>query len=148
MPIYSLSVCLNVSNYFGVPHTLHPASRFRRTSFQLMSLPSNMSKRPVNGFPAPLMSFRASAACMEPMLPTKGGKQPKVATAGVGHITIVDNDTVDVTNLQRQIAHTTADVGTYKALSAQQKIAALNPDVQVSTVLQRADAASLDRLVA
>ena len=64
-----------------------------------------------------------------------------LATAGVGHITIVDNDTVDVTNLQRQIAHTTADVGAYKAQSAQQKIAALNPDVQVSTVLQRADAA-------
>ena len=71
-----------------------------------------------------------------------------LATAGVGHITIVDNDTVDVTNLQRQIAHTTADVGAYKALSAQQKIAALNPDVQVSTVLQRADAALLDSLVA
>lgn len=44
-----------------------------------------------------------------------------LATAGVGHITIVDNDTVDVTNLQRQIAHTTADVGAYKAQSAQQK---------------------------
>lgn len=71
-----------------------------------------------------------------------------LATAGVGHITIVDNDTVDVTNLQRQIAHTTADVGAYKAQSAQQKIAALNPDVQVSTVLQRADAALLDSLVA
>ena len=79
MPFYSLSVCLIVSNYFGVPHTLHPESRFRRTSFQLISLPSNMSKRPVKGLPAPLMSFRASAACMAPMMPTKGAKTPMVA---------------------------------------------------------------------
>ncbi len=70
-----------------------------------------------------------------------------LATAGVGHITIVDNDTVDVTNLQRQIAHTTADVGVHKAHSAQQKIAALNPEVKVHVVLQRADAALLDSLV-
>ena len=70
-----------------------------------------------------------------------------LATAGVGHITLVDDDVVDVTNLQRQIAHNTADVGEYKAKSALNKIAEINPDVLVTPVLQRADAALLDKLV-
>jgi molybdopterin/thiamine biosynthesis adenylyltransferase len=54
-----------------------------------------------------------------------------LGSAGVGRITLVDNDAVDLTNLQRQIAHTTARVGQPKALSAQQAMADLNPDVQV-----------------
>jgi molybdopterin-synthase adenylyltransferase len=71
-----------------------------------------------------------------------------LATAGVGRITLVDDDVVDVTNLQRQIAHTLADVGEYKANSAMRKIANINTDVQVIPVLQRANAAILDGLVA
>jgi molybdopterin-synthase adenylyltransferase len=71
-----------------------------------------------------------------------------LATAGVGRITLVDDDVVDVTNLQRQIAHNTADVGEYKAKSAMNKIAIINPDVQVVPILQRADESLLDRLVA
>ena len=71
-----------------------------------------------------------------------------LATAGVGRITLVDNDVVDLTNLQRQIAHHMADVGEYKAKSALNKIANINPDVQVAPVLERADAALLDALVA
>jgi molybdopterin-synthase adenylyltransferase len=71
-----------------------------------------------------------------------------LATAGVGRITLVDDDVVDVTNLQRQIAHTLADVGEYKANSAMKKIANINTDVQVIPVLQRADAVMLDGLVA
>ena len=70
-----------------------------------------------------------------------------LASAGVGHITIVDDDTVEVTNLQRQIAHGTDRVGQPKALSAAQSIAALNPEVRVSCVVARADAAMLDELV-
>jgi molybdopterin-synthase adenylyltransferase len=70
-----------------------------------------------------------------------------LATAGIGHITLVDDDVVDVTNLQRQIAHTMADVGEFKAKSAMNKIANINPDVQVIPVLERADDAMLDRLV-
>lgn len=70
-----------------------------------------------------------------------------LATAGVGRITLVDNDVVDVTNLQRQIAHNMADVGDFKANSAMKKIADINADVQVIPVLQRADAVLLDRLV-
>ena len=70
-----------------------------------------------------------------------------LATAGVGLITLVDDDVVDVTNLQRQIAHTLADIGEYKANSAMKKIANINTDVQVIPVLKRADAALLNSLV-
>ena len=70
-----------------------------------------------------------------------------LGTAGVGRITLVDHDSVDVTNLQRQIAHAMQRVGQPKAQSAREAIAALNPQVQVQAVVQRADAALLDRLV-
>jgi molybdopterin/thiamine biosynthesis adenylyltransferase len=71
-----------------------------------------------------------------------------LASAGVGHITLVDHDTVDATNLQRQIAHTLERVGQLKVDSARQAIHAINPDVRVSAIAERADAALLDRLVA
>ncbi|MDO8376521.1 MAG: HesA/MoeB/ThiF family protein, partial [Aquabacterium sp.] len=67
-----------------------------------------------------------------------------LGTAGVGRITLVDHDTVDVTNLQRQIAHNLSRVGSPKAESARLTINAINPDVQVIPVTQRADAAWLD----
>ena len=70
-----------------------------------------------------------------------------LGTAGVGHMTIVDHDNVDVTNLQRQIAHNLARVGKPKAESARDTIAAINPDVQVTALVERADAARLDVLV-
>ncbi len=71
-----------------------------------------------------------------------------LGTAGVGLITIVDNDVVDLTNLQRQIAHTMARAGMNKAQSASKSIADINPDVRVNCITQRADAALLDELVA
>ncbi len=71
-----------------------------------------------------------------------------LGTAGVGRITLVDHDTVDLTNLQRQIAHTQARVGRLKAESAREAIAAINPDVRVDAITQRADAAWLDQAVA
>ena len=71
-----------------------------------------------------------------------------LGTAGVGTITVVDHDTVDVTNLQRQIAHTLARVGHPKVDSAAQSIAAINPDVRVIALQERADAARLNELVA
>jgi molybdopterin-synthase adenylyltransferase len=71
-----------------------------------------------------------------------------LGSAGVGRITVVDHDVVDETNLQRQIAHNLARVGLPKALSVQQAIAAINPDVQVTPFTQRAGAALLDELVA
>lgn len=71
-----------------------------------------------------------------------------LGSAGVGHITVVDHDTVDMTNLQRQIAHTMARVGQPKVASTQTAIGAINPDVQVTAVIARAGAILLDTLVA
>jgi len=70
-----------------------------------------------------------------------------LASAGVGRLTIVDHDTVDLTNLQRQIAHTTARVGSPKAESARAAIAAINPEVEVVALLERVDDARLAQLV-
>jgi molybdopterin/thiamine biosynthesis adenylyltransferase len=70
-----------------------------------------------------------------------------LGTAGVGRITVIDDDTVDVTNLQRQIAHNLTRVGHPKADSVRRTIAAINPDVQVRAVVRRADAALLDALL-
>jgi molybdopterin/thiamine biosynthesis adenylyltransferase len=71
-----------------------------------------------------------------------------LASAGVGHITVVDDDLVDATNLQRQIAHKLSGVGLFKAESIKQAIADINPDVTVTSVTARAAAALLDELVA
>jgi hypothetical protein len=57
-----------------------------------------------------------------------------LGTAGVGRITIVDGDRVDLTNLQRQIAHDLASIGVPKAESAARSIAAINPTVLVTPV--------------
>ncbi len=70
-----------------------------------------------------------------------------LGTAGVGRITIVDHDKVDVTNLQRQIAHNLERVGSPKAESAGRSIAAINPEVMVVPLVERADAQRLDALV-
>jgi len=71
-----------------------------------------------------------------------------LGSAGVGRITVVDDDAVDVTNLQRQVAHTLARVGLPKVDSIVQAVAAINPEVHVTPVMARADAALLDTLVA
>ena len=71
-----------------------------------------------------------------------------LASAGVGTLTLVDHDTVDLTNLQRQIVHATDRVGQPKVASARQALAALNPLVHVNAIVQRASAAELDALVA
>ena len=70
-----------------------------------------------------------------------------LASAGVGRITLVDDDVVDLTNLQRQIAHTTARIGQPKVASAAAAMAAINPDVQVAAVQARAEGELLDGLV-
>ncbi len=71
-----------------------------------------------------------------------------LATAGVGRITVVDDDDVDLTNLQRQIAHTVARIGQPKVDSAALAIAALNPEVTVVGLRERADEQRLHGLVA
>ncbi|HVZ42482.1 MAG TPA: HesA/MoeB/ThiF family protein [Ramlibacter sp.] len=69
-----------------------------------------------------------------------------LGTAGVGRITLVDHDKVDLTNLQRQIAHNLERVGEPKAESARTAILAINPEVRVRTLARRADDALLDDL--
>lgn len=71
-----------------------------------------------------------------------------LAASGVGRITLIDDDEVDLTNLQRQIAHTTARVGQPKVSSAREALLALNPLVRVDTLQARADEANLMPLVA
>lgn len=71
-----------------------------------------------------------------------------LASAGIGRITLVDHDTVDLTNLQRQVLHTTERVGQQKAVSGQQALAAINPGVEVAALCERADDARLAQLVA
>lgn len=59
-----------------------------------------------------------------------------LAAAGVGELVLVDGDVVELSNLQRQIAHTDADIGSNKARSAAAAIAALNPEVAVQLIEQ------------
>jgi adenylyltransferase/sulfurtransferase len=66
-----------------------------------------------------------------------------LAAAGVGNLVLVDFDKVDLSNLQRQIAHTSARVGEAKVTSALQTLLALNPDCQVETIDHRLDPAGL-----
>jgi molybdopterin-synthase adenylyltransferase len=71
-----------------------------------------------------------------------------LASAGVGKITLVDDDTVDFTNLQRQILHTQARVGMAKAESGKQALSAINPEIEIIPLQQRLSGAALDTLVA
>jgi len=71
-----------------------------------------------------------------------------LAAAGVGTIGLVDDDVVDLSNLQRQVAHTTARIGMPKVASAAAALAALNPLVRVETHAVRLSAANALDLVA
>lgn len=70
-----------------------------------------------------------------------------MASAGVASIALVDGDAVDLTNLQRQILHTTERIGMSKAESGRATLNAINPEVTVTAVAQRVDADALDQLV-
>jgi len=71
-----------------------------------------------------------------------------LASAGLGNLVLADDDTVDLTNLQRQILHTTDRVGRYKAESGKQTLAAINPEVAVQALTQRLMDEALDAQVA
>lgn len=71
-----------------------------------------------------------------------------LAAAGVGRITLCDGDSVDLSNLQRQIAHQTASLGLNKAESAAHSARALNPDIQIHALPHRVTPAELQGLVA
>ena len=66
-----------------------------------------------------------------------------LAASGVGHLVLVDHDSVELTNLQRQPIHTTESLGQLKVGSAQKMIAALNPEVRVEIVDHRLDGTAL-----
>jgi len=70
-----------------------------------------------------------------------------LAAAGIGTLTVTDHDTVDLTNLQRQIAHRTASVGSPKVESLKRTVHELNPLTQVNALQIRADSDTLDALV-
>ncbi len=71
-----------------------------------------------------------------------------LAAAGVGHIGVVDDDVVELSNLQRQILFGTADLGRPKALVAAERLAALNPEVEVEPHMERLMAAGAPALIA
>jgi molybdopterin/thiamine biosynthesis adenylyltransferase/rhodanese-related sulfurtransferase len=70
-----------------------------------------------------------------------------LAAAGVGTLGIVDDDEVDLSNLQRQVIHTTDRIGTPKVESAAKTIAALNPDVEVVQYRTRLDASNIMEII-
>ena len=71
-----------------------------------------------------------------------------LAAAGVGTITLADGDSVDLTNLQRQILHTTESIGRSKAASGREALRKINPEVKVVPLQERLHAEGLDPLVA
>ncbi|PCH64196.1 MAG: molybdopterin-synthase adenylyltransferase MoeB, partial [SAR86 cluster bacterium] len=70
-----------------------------------------------------------------------------LAAAGVGHLIIADDDTVELTNLQRQIAHSQSNLGEKKVSSAKQTMQNLNEDVVVTTLDQRLEHEGLEQAV-
>ena len=71
-----------------------------------------------------------------------------LAAAGTGHLTLVDHDRVELSNLQRQIAHHTASIGQFKTESARAALLALNPGVAVDVVNRKLEGEELTALVA
>jgi len=71
-----------------------------------------------------------------------------LASAGIGRIIVVDGDTVDLTNLQRQVIHDEASIGVNKALSAKKRLQAINSVIEIEAVTIRCNEAALFDLVA
>ncbi|OPX62642.1 MULTISPECIES: HesA/MoeB/ThiF family protein [unclassified Methanoregula] len=70
-----------------------------------------------------------------------------LAVAGVGTLTVVDMDTVDQTNLNRQILHTDRDIGKKKTVSAMEKLTAVNPDIRINAIDARIDEDNVAELI-
>ncbi len=70
-----------------------------------------------------------------------------MTAAGVGHLRIADHDTVERSNLQRQILHVDAELGVPKAASAARRLSALNPRVQVEAMQVRANSSNIETLL-
>ncbi len=70
-----------------------------------------------------------------------------LAAAGIGQISIYDDDQVDLSNLQRQIAHYTDDIGTDKVISTRNTLKKINPDTRINAKTQRLEGEALDAAV-
>ena len=70
-----------------------------------------------------------------------------LAASGIGHLTICDGDTVDLTNLQRQLLHRSTSIGKAKVLSAQETLHDINPEVALTVIPQQADESLLFQLI-
>jgi adenylyltransferase/sulfurtransferase len=70
-----------------------------------------------------------------------------LAYAGIGHITIVDNDSVEVSNLNRQILHWESDIGKKKPVSAADKLRSINSSVRITPVCKKITEASVDTII-
>jgi adenylyltransferase/sulfurtransferase len=71
-----------------------------------------------------------------------------LAAAGIGHITIIDPEDVELSNLNRQVLHTTASIGTAKASQAAAAVGALNPGIEVTALVARLDTGNVEALLA
>ncbi|MFA0413476.1 molybdopterin-synthase adenylyltransferase MoeB [Vibrio renipiscarius] len=71
-----------------------------------------------------------------------------LATAGVGKLTLIDDDIVELSNLQRQVLHHDADIGKKKVESAAQSLALLNPHIEIATIDQRLSDEALSGVIA
>ena len=71
-----------------------------------------------------------------------------LASGGIGRLTIADADSVDLTNLQRQILYRTDSVGAKKVVEAKKALAAINPDVEVAALSRRVEGSAVEELVA
>jgi len=69
-----------------------------------------------------------------------------LAAAGIGRISIVDHDTVDITNLNRQLLHGTSDLGRQKTVSARETLTGINPDVEIDAVSEKIDESNVFEL--
>ena len=70
-----------------------------------------------------------------------------LSAAGVGHLIIADDDTVEITNLQRQIAHEQSNLGESKVSSAETTLKGLNPDVRITQINNRLEGDLLEQVV-
>lgn len=70
-----------------------------------------------------------------------------LAAAGIGHLTIADNDTVAVSNLQRQVIYDTVSVGKSKAVCAAERLSALNPDIEITALPEQVNSINVDALL-
>jgi len=71
-----------------------------------------------------------------------------LAAAGVGHLIIADDDLVELTNLQRQVAHSQSMIGEPKVVSAEQTLLGLNPDLKITALQKRLEGSELSEAVA